>query len=158
KITDFDIGAQPLFTVNQSNGNGGKFPFQVLDFRDGRIIWLTYPKNDLVFGIVLHTVRAEALIHLGIGSLQRLEDGNRRERCGAGIPACRFSLAQEASRAPQTHSVIDNAAAGRERGDDFNAVADVVEHSYDQRFLLCRDLVVNRQSYLVARHSYRKDS
>ena len=73
---------------------------------NGGIVGVTHAKDDLVFRVILNAVAAEALIHLGIDSAQRLEDGNRRSKGWKGLPA----FAAEAADAPQAEQIKAHAA------------------------------------------------
>ena len=88
-----------------------KLQLQSLDQLQRRVVRIADPKNNFVFRIVLQTMAAKALIHLRIGTLERLQNRNwRRRLCGAGALARRLSLAQKSSRAPQAEHVISQAA------------------------------------------------
>src|SRR5436305_6843359 len=66
----------------------GKLLLQSLHTGDGGIISIADSKNNLVVRVILEAMTAEALVNLGINSLQRFQNGNRGEvLCGAGALA-----------------------------------------------------------------------
>src|SRR4029077_487712 len=74
QVADFDIGAEDFFTQYEPDGNLRELGLQSLYKSNCRIVGVTDPKDDFVFGIILQTVAAKALIHLRIGTLERLEN------------------------------------------------------------------------------------
>src|SRR5581483_2221898 len=49
-----------------------------MDKRDGRIVRIAHTEDDFVFGVILQAVGTEALVHLGVSTLQRFKNRNRR--------------------------------------------------------------------------------
>src|SRR5438093_250623 len=100
---------------------------QTFDASHSRIGRIADAENDFVLGVILLTVTAEALIDLGIDSLQRLQDGNRGCVGGAGAGS-RFAHEKEVGRAIQTNEVVNATGKATENGNDLDNSDCVMDH------------------------------
>src|SRR5882757_4272724 len=93
QIADLPVCPQIHGADNQMDRTLREFHLQSANKLDSWIIRLADAKNHFIFGIVEQAVTAEALVHLGIGAFERLEDGNWRKLLdGSGIPARSLSI------------------------------------------------------------------
>src|SRR6266478_3289586 len=129
QVADFDIGAEDFFTQYEPDGNLRELRLQSLYKSNCWIVGVADPEDDFVFGIILQTMAAKALIHLRVGTLEWLENVNWWKRlCGAGALAHRFSPTQKPSRAIQAEDVITQAANRNRPGGSRDDGNDAVNH------------------------------
>ncbi len=74
QIAYLDVRAEVPRTNHQANRTAREFQLQALDQRYRKIVRLADPKNDFVFRKVLQAMAAQALIHLRVGTLKRLQN------------------------------------------------------------------------------------
>ena len=93
----------------------------------------------------------EAVIHLGIGTLERFENRNAgQSRCWVDSIACRLLFSQKRGRAPHAQDVIENAGDCSQHENNFQEFEYVMNHetvrSKPSRFPSCTfvPLVVQR--------------
>ena len=81
QAADFSIRAQIFLAQDQPDRTPRKLSLQSFNQRRCRIIRITDPEQNFITRIILHEMRAKALIHFGIGSLERLQNRDRRQIC-----------------------------------------------------------------------------
>src|SRR5437660_11899920 len=84
----------------------------------------------------------EAVIHLGIGTLERFENRNAgQSRCWVDSIACRLLFSQKRGRAPHAQDVIENAGDCSQHENNFQEFEYVMNHetvrSKPSRFPSC---------------------
>ncbi len=76
----------------------------------GRIVCVGHAENDLKMGIVLQAMAAERLIHFGIGTAQRLQDGDRRHQDGPARLGEQLAILADSGN----HQELVNNSTGRQ--------------------------------------------
>jgi hypothetical protein len=77
---------------------------------------------------------AEALIHLGVGPFERLENRNRRKTGRIGTVAGHFLFPQKDAGAKQAKEIIGEAGTGPEDREDEQNVMDHASRTTEERF------------------------
>src|SRR5947207_5764953 len=75
EVTDFDVGPEYIWANYRLNIAVGKFALQLFHAGQCRIFRIADSENNFVLRIILQAMAAEALVDLGVDSLQRLKYG-----------------------------------------------------------------------------------
>src|SRR4051812_48958426 len=104
-----------------------EFLLQTLDACYGWVLRITDTENNLVLGIVLPAMAAEAFVDVGIDSLQRFEDGDEWDVVGESRAG--FLRAEKDAHAEETEKVKERTRDATENSNDSKDLDCVLNHA-----------------------------
>ena len=129
EIAHLHVRPKHIRADEQTDCAVGELPLQLFDAGYGGIGQIADAENDLVLGIALQTMAAEALIDFRVGALQRFKNLDGGQIRWMGSLAGRPAPTTKRGCAPQADQVIKRAGNTAENRDDLEDPGDKVHHA-----------------------------